>query len=360
MKLFTTEQVSKWHPDKYADQISDAIVDALIKEDPNARVAVETLVKGETVVVAGEVSPQVHNDYIIRQAVNKVANKLGYQATDIINLIGRQSSEIAKAVNQGEEIGAGDQGMMFGYATIESQSLLPWGFDLANRVISIIEDDVDFNPASPLKGDAKVQVTVDFEAESIETSLHTLLISVCHKEQYSLREIKDYVSNLILKNDIPLPNHNLLINPAGEWTIGGPIADAGLTGRKIVADQYGGYVPVGGGAFSGKDPSKVDRSASYMARHLAVQAIYKYAEEGLEWIQVQLAYAIGIAEPVSVAIATNLRPGNELLQEVEQWINSQDLTPKAIIEALQLNKNTDYERRAEGCHYYLHEPQKPE
>lgn len=360
MKLFTTEQVSKFHADKYADQISDAIVDALIKLDPNARVAVETLVKGTVVVLAGEISPRVHSDYVIRHAVNKVARKLGYEVTEVYNLIGKQSQEIASAVNKGELIGAGDQGMMFGYATIESQSLLPWGFNLANKIISIIEDDVDYNPNTILKGDAKVQVTVDFEAESIEKSLHTLLISVCHKEGLTIDYVKDYVAALLVAHEITEPSHRLLINPAGTWTVGGPEADAGLTGRKIVADQYGGFVPVGGGAFSGKDPSKVDRSASYMARHLAVQSIYKFAEEGLESIQVQLAYAIGVEEPVSVSIATTPRLNKELTEEIEAFIKSHDLTPKGIIKALSLTENTDYERRAEGCHYYLHEPQQTE
>lgn len=363
MKLFTTEQVSKWHPDKYADQISDAITDALIRIDPKARVAVETLVKGETVVVAGEVSPNVFRTEVIQKAIHRVANKLNYKVSTVYNLIETQSKEIAKAVDQETIQGAGDQGMMFGYATTESQSLLPWGFDLANKIISIIEDDVDFNPKTPLKGDAKVQVTVDFEAESIETSLHTLLISVCHHERYTLDEVKVHVSKLLDKHGIPAAI-KLMINPAGRWTVGGPAADAGLTGRKIVADQYGGFVPVGGGAFSGKDPSKVDRSGSYMARHLAVQAIYKYAEEGLEFIQIQIAYAIGVDKPVSVAIATNLNPrsekGKDLIPEITEWINSHDLTPKGIIETLKLTENTDYERRAEGCHYYLHEPQKPE
>src|SRR5690554_754764 len=276
MRLFSTEQVSKYHPDKACDQISDAILDAVLKEDPNARVAVETLWKGTTVVLAGEVTARFGYGWlkgIVEEAVYRVANKLKYKVEKIVNLIENQSPEIAKAVNQKDGIGAGDQGIMFGYATIESDSLLPWGFDLANRLISIIEDDVDYNEDTILKGDAKVQVTVDLDAPSPVESLHTLLISVCHKEGYELEYIKEYVQELLKANGIEIKsNVKLLINPAGTWTIGGPGADAGLTGRKIVCDQYGGFVPVGGGAFSGKDPSKVDRSASYMARHLAVSA----------------------------------------------------------------------------------------
>lgn len=357
MKLFSTEQISKFHPDKACDQISDAILDAILNIDKNARVAVETLWKGTTVVVAGEITykPFTWPDLkeLLENAVLNVARKLNYKVDKIINLVEAQSPEIANAVNTEEGIAAGDQGMMFGYATNESNSLLPWGFDLANRVISVIEDDVDYNPDTILKGDAKTQVTVDFEAPSIEESLHTLLISVCHKEGYTLEDVRDYIKSLLTLNNIPAPSHALIINPAGTWTVGGPAADAGLTGRKIVCDQYGGFVPVGGGAFSGKDPSKVDRSGAYMARYLATKAIYKYTEVGMRWIQIQLAYAIGVKEPVSVAFTTNVRD-TEVLESIQAWLNGFDLTPSGIINALQLVDNPSYERRAEGCHYYLH------
>lgn len=357
MRLFSTEQVSKWHPDKYADQISDAILDACLKEDRNARVAVETLVKGKTVVVAGEITANLQTplEELVQKAVDKVAYKLGYEVEQLVTFIEPQSPEIAKAVNQEDGIAAGDQGIMFGYATIESDSLLPWGFDFANQIISLIEDDVDYNPSTILKGDAKVQVTVDLDCSEPEDSLHTLLISVCHKEEVSLEHVQGYVQELLKVNGIELKQEvKLLINPAGAWTIGGPEADAGLTGRKIVCDQYGGFVPVGGGAFSGKDPSKVDRSASYMARHLAVSAIYKFAEEGLRWIEIQLGYAIGVKEPVSVTFRSNLRDP-EKIQELQAWINGFDLTPSGIINYLGLLENTNYERRAEGCHYYYHD-----
>jgi S-adenosylmethionine synthetase len=353
MKLFSTEQVSKWHPDKYADQISDAILDHCLRWDKNAKVAVETLVKGTTVVLAGEITAQVTYESI-KDVVHRVADKLGYKVDKIINLIEKQSTEIANAVIQNDgSVAAGDQGIMFGYATTESNSLLPYGFDLANRVISVIEDDVDYNKASILKGDAKVQVTVDFEKQP-EESLHTLLISVCHKERLELADVQDYMKHLLEANDIPMPSEKLLINPAGVWTVGGPEADAGLTGRKIVCDQYGGYVPVGGGAFSGKDPSKVDRSGSYMARYLATKAIYKFADQGLRWIQIQLAYAIGVKEPVSVAYVSNVRGDEELEAAIKTYLETFDLTPTGIINHLQLVEKTNYERRAEGCHYYLH------
>lgn len=354
MKLFSTEQVSKWHPDKYADQISDAILDHCLRWDKNARVACETLVKGTTVVIAGEITAQISMPSI-ENVVHGVANKLGYRVDKVYNLLEKQSPEIAKAVNQEDGVAAGDQGMMFGYATSESDSMLPWGFDLANRIISIIEDDVDYNPSTILKGDAKVQVTVDFEKQP-EESLHTLLISACHKEGYDLEDVREYIKSLLRNNDIPNAP-TLLINPAGTWTVGGPEADAGLTGRKIVCDQYGGYVPVGGGAFSGKDPSKVDRSGAYMARHLATKALIKFAEEGMRWIQIQLAYAIGVKKPVSVSFVTNVRD-KDTLQDIQAWLDQFDLTPSGIINALQLTEHPNYERRAEGCHYFLH--MKPE
>lgn len=362
MKLFSTEQVSKWHPDKYADQISDAILDDILKQDDNARVAVETLVKGTTVVVAGEISSSLITNLktLVVKAVHKVASKLRYEVKDIHYLIENQSLEIANAVNQTDGVAAGDQGIMFGYATSESESLLPWGFDFANRVISIIEDDVDYNPHTILKGDAKVQVTVNLSATSPEASLHTLLISACHHEYIKLQHVQLYIKDLLEENGITLdPQVRLLINPAGVWTVGGPAADAGLTGRKIVCDQYGGFVPVGGGSFSGKDPSKVDRSASYMARHLAVSSIYKFADQGLDWIEIQLAYAIGIKEPISVIFKSNLKDQGTI-QELQEFINKHDLTPSGIINFLGLTENTNYERRAEGCHYFLHMPKNEE
>lgn len=357
MKLFSTEQISKYHPDKACDQISDAILDAVLKEDPNARVAVETMWKGTTVIVAGEITAAITPGRLkamTDSAVDRVADKLKYKVERVIDLIEAQSPEIAKAVNQEDGAAAGDQGMMFGYATTESDSLLPWGFDYANQIISLIEDDVDYNPHTILKGDAKVQVTVDLDAPLPEVSLHTILISVCHKEGYSLTEVQDYIKLLLRNNGLELDAKvRLLINPAGTWTIGGPAADCGLTGRKIVCDQYGGYISVGGGAFSGKDPSKVDRSAAYMARHLAVRAIYEFAEEGLNWIEIQLAYAIGVKEPVSVTFRSNLKDADKI-KEIKALLDRFDLTPAGIINHLGLTENPNYEKRSEGCHYFLH------
>jgi S-adenosylmethionine synthetase len=332
-KLFSTEQVSKWHPDKYADQISDAVLTAALKADPHARVACETMVKDNVVVLAGEITTTADLDY--KAIVRKVANKLGYVVDNIINLLGVQSRQIGAAVDKN---GAGDQGMMFGYATRETESRLPLGFHIANGVIKRLEHDVEYNPTSPLRGDAKTQVTIDLDTGEVET----LLISACHQEWATLEQVRTHIKRLL-----PEFKEKLLINPAGRWTIGGPTADSGLTGRKIVCDQYGGYKPVGGGAFSGKDPSKVDRSGAYMARQIALDILQ--ANSNIQWAEIQLAYAIGVAEPVSVYVKTDRPEQDEQLQE---WVkNYYDLTPSGMIGHLKL-LTLDYEKLAEGCHFY--------
>lgn len=341
--MLSTEQVSKYHPDKYADQISDAILTEALRQDEESRVACETLVKNKTVIIAGEITTQAELDY--ERIVQQVAAKLNYQVDKIINLINQQSVEIATGVDSG---GAGDQGMMFGYATNETPVKLPYAFALANQIIQVLEDDLKNNRQSILRGDAKCQVTVAADQKTIET----ILVSACHQEGLSLLEVRNYLKNLLpekLKNV-----KQLLLNPAGLWTIGGPVSDCGLTGRKIVCDQYGGFCPVGGGAFSGKDPTKVDRSGAYMARYLAVEIVKKYqVSESL----VQLAYAIGVREPVSVDVkiktSEDLSKREKLEQElmITQWIKeNHDLTPQGIIKTLGLLK-VDYARLAEGCHY---------
>lgn len=335
MKLFSTEQISKYHPDKYADQISDAILTAYLKVDPTAHCGIETMVKGDSVILGGEITSTAKVDHGV--IVRRVADKLKYDFCEIIDYIGKQSDEINKAVISDENIGAGDQGMMFGYATDETESYLPLGFDIANKIIKVIEEDVENNPSTILKGDAKTQVTIDMDTNEI----YNVLISVCHKEEFSVSQVRTYIQKLISDKESPALVPFLQINPAGAWTKGGPVSDCGLTGRKIVCDQYGGYCPVGGGAFSGKDPSKVDRSASYMARKIAVDMVKKYGGT----CSVQLAYAIGVAEPVSVSVESSVA-GN-LSDEV---IKSYDLTPRGIIKTLDL-LNKDYEKIAEGCHY---------
>ena len=340
MRLFSTEQISKYHPDKYADQISDAILTECLSQDKNSHCGIETMVKDNTVILGGEITTNAKVDYI--EIVRRVANKLGYTVDSVINLIGKQSHEINEAVTSEKKIGAGDQGIMFGYATAETESRLPFGFDLANKIIAAIENDIDTNPNCPFKGDAKTQVTVDLDAEPTLDSVKTILVSVCHKQMAALDDVKAAVTKLIAgifgKHELP----ELIINPSGTWTLGGPTADCGLTGRKIVCDQYGGYCAVGGGAFSGKDPTKVDRSATYMARHLACKLLDIYQ---LKWCEVQLGYAIGIAEPVSVVVK------NDKNLPLEDYVRENyDLTPLGIIEKLNLI-DRDYERLAEGCHF---------
>jgi len=340
MRLFSTEQVSKYHPDKYADQISDAILTACLSQDKNSHCGIETMVKDNTVVLGGEITTAAKLD--VDFIVHKVARKLGYKVDKIINLIGQQSQEINNAVLSDAEIGAGDQGTMFGYATSETESRLPFGFDLANKIIKAIENDVENNPDTIFKGDAKTQVTVDLDKEPTFSSVKSILVSACHKEEVPLDVVKCQIEALIadIFNDNELPE--LIINPSGSWTIGGATADCGLTGRKIVCDQYGGYCAVGGGAFSGKDPSKVDRSASYMARVIACDLLERY---DLKWCEVQLGYAIGIAEPISVCVTND--KALDLSYEVKRLYA---LTPRGIIEKLSL-LDKDYECLAEGCHY---------
>ncbi len=339
MRIFTTEQVSKYHPDKYADQISDAILSECLRQDKNARVACECLCKGKTVVIAGEITTTAKINY--EEIIKRVAKKLKYEVDEIINLISEQSVEINSAVNR-DELCAGDQGIMFGYAYNDTYSYLPIGFDLANHIIHRLEKDTEQNPKTILKGDAKTQVSIDLDTDEVKM----ILVSVCHLEGLTIKEVETYLIKLL--DELIPASATLIINPAGTWTIGGPIADCGLTGRKIVCDQYGGYCAVGGGAFSGKDPSKVDRSATYMARKIAVDLVKKF---DLKTCEVQLSYMIGRKEPMSVEFKyTKKDKEYSLLPELKKDIlDVYDLTPTGIIKALNL-LDIDYESYAEGNH----------
>ena len=344
-RLFSTEQVSKYHPDKYADQISDAVLDACLRRDKNSRVACETMVKGNTVILAGEITTRAEINYA--EIVTGVAKKLGYQVDNILTYIQTQSPEIAGGVGSGVDLGAGDQGMMYGYACRETESLLPFGFDLANRIIAAIEKDVETNPDTVFKGDAKCQVTVDLDEKPTMDSVKKILVSACHVEDTTLEAVQRSIHEILWDCGVDTKKVEVIANPAGTWTIGGPAADCGLTGRKIVCDQYGGYCPVGGGAFSGKDPSKVDRSGAYMARKIACDLLQQF--EGIEWAEVQIAYAIGQSKPMSVNVKTN-DPGI-FDREAAKWITENyDLTPAGIITTLNL-LNENYEKLAEGCHF---------
>lgn len=352
MKLFSTEQVSKYHPDKFADQISDAVLDACLAQDPHSHVACETMVKGETVILAGEITTAATINYA--EIVQKVAQKLKYRVSNILTYIDRQSPEIAKGVGDGAEQGAGDQGMMHGFACADTETMLPFGFDLANKIIAAIEKDVETNPETCLLGDAKCQVTVNLLEPPTIHSVVKILVSGCHKPECNEEYVRHYLWEIAsgIVNDIQTHTGSeqredleYIINPAGAWTIGGPTADCGLTGRKIVCDQYGGYCPVGGGAFSGKDPSKVDRSGAYMARKIACDLIQRF---NMTVCNVQLAYAIGKAEPVSITVMCGDPAWDDKMAAYVK--NTYDLTPAGIIKELDL-LHENYEKLAEGCHY---------
>ena len=353
MRLFSTEQVSKYHPDKVADQVSDAILDACLAEDPNSHVAIETLVKADEIVLAGEITTSASVDY---EAIARgVYKDLGYEAKHVKQIVTTQSPEIARGVGGGKQQGAGDQGMMSGFACTDTGRMLPFGFWLANHIIELVSESESIGPR-PLLGDAKCQVTVDLDAPADMTSVRKILVSACHRAdlgggdpEKAVEFVRDYIKGLLLnvcgfKESDTL---QIIVNPAGPWTLGGPAADCGLTGRKIVCDQYGGYAPVGGGAFSGKDPSKVDRSGAYMARRIACDLLR--ADNSLGAVDVQLAYAIGVAEPVSVNVRT--RRGKFDKELAEMVAASYDLTPSGIIKHLDL-LHRKYREIAGGCHYF--------
>lgn len=332
-KLFSTEQISKYHPDKFADQISDAILGYCLAGDTDSRVACECLVKGRTAVLGGEITSKAKPTY--KEIVNRVAHKLGYKIDKVINLISEQSPEINKAVKNKTELCAGDQGIMFGYACDDTPALLPYALDLANNIIKRLELLKKLSGKHCiLQGDAKTQVTVNADNE-----IQTVVLSACHSSDVSLADVERYCRQHILHD---LPQDKIIFNPAGRWTIGGAEADCGLTGRKIVCDQYGGFCAVGGGAFSGKDPSKMDRSGAYMARLIACELLQ---EHSLKWCEVQLAYAIGVKEPVSIYIKND--KGLDLSEQVGRRY---DLTPYGIISRLKLH-SVDYEKISEGCHF---------
>ncbi|HGI3400319.1 TPA: methionine adenosyltransferase [Streptococcus agalactiae] len=321
--IYTSEQVSSGHPDKLCDQISDAIVTECLKYDKNSRVAVETLIKDNQVVVAGEVSTR--HFFNLEGIVKKVLELYGMEDIMVTNLLGVQSPDIAQGVDSG---GAGDQGIMFGYATDETPEFLPLPYVLATRVLEKLT-----NLAHPALGkDAKAQVTYDYENKRIET----FLVSIQHDEEVDLASVKRIVTQAMMSVAQRYRQNldfKVLVNPTGRFVLGGSYADAGVTGRKIVADTYGGFAHHGGGAFSGKDPSKVDRSAAYMARKIAKDFVREgYAKR----CEVQLAYAIGVAEPVGVYVST-VGTSDYPAEQLEGVVRERyDLTPQGLIKELNL------------------------
>ncbi|MGB8494214.1 MAG: methionine adenosyltransferase [Candidatus Acidiferrum sp.] len=340
--LFTSESVTEGHPDKIADQISDAVLDEVMRQDPNGRVACETLVTTGLVVVAGEITTSAHVDYddLIRNTVEQVGydNALfGFDANTcaVMCTIKRQSPDIAMGVDTG---GAGDQGLMFGFACDETDELMPMPIQLAHRLTQRLAEVRKSKKVDFLRPDGKSQVTVEYR-DGKPFRVDCVVISTQHSDTVPNEDLRHAVMEYVIRPIIPAhmldAKTKYHINPTGRFVIGGPMGDAGLTGRKIIVDTYGGYSRHGGGAFSGKDPSKVDRSASYMARYIAKNIVAAGLASRAE---VQLAYAIGVAEPVSVMVdtfGTGALPEEKITALVRENF---PLTPKAIIEALDLRK----------------------
>ncbi|MHA0272750.1 methionine adenosyltransferase [Mycoplasma sp. 48589B] len=337
-KLFSSESVGRGHPDKVCDQLSDAILDAYLSLDPDSKVAVECMASGHNIFIAGEVKSNADVDVI--EIAKNILKQLGYYTneTSFITDIKRQSEDISMGVELGDEIGAGDQGIMFGYATDETPEYMPLGITLAHALVRRAEKlrtSLEFKNA---KADMKSQVTLDY-TDPNNVFVDTVLMSIQHSKNYDEAEFKDYIKNHIILPVMEQYNlaepKNILINPTGNFVIGGPIGDTGLTGRKIIVDTYGGSARHGGGAFSGKDSTKVDRSAAYAARWIAKNIV---AAKLAKRVEIQIAYAIGIAKPVSIMIdtfGTNLVPEAVIEEAVSQIF---DLTPKGIIDALGLRR----------------------
>ncbi len=343
--LFTSESVSEGHPDKVSDAISDGILDAIIKQDPFARVACETFVTTGLVLVGGEITTSAYIE--VPDIVRKLVHEIGYnnaeykfdsESCSVLNAIHSQSPDIAMGVDKG---GAGDQGMMFGYACNQTPELMPMPIMYAHKLVKKLADIRKRNNGLMpyLRPDAKSQVTIEYDNENKPLRVEAVVISTQHDKDANQKKIKEDAINYVIKDVIPEKyldkKTKIFVNPTGKFEIGGPHGDSGLTGRKIIVDTYGGWAPHGGGAFSGKDPSKVDRSAAYAARHIAKNIVgAKLAKECL----VQIAYAIGIAKPVSIFIDTN-GTGAIPDMEISKMINKEvDLTPKGIIERLDLRK----------------------
>lgn len=353
--LFTSESVSEGHPDKVADQISDAILDAILEKDPMARVACEISVTTGLVLVFGEISTTAYVD--IQKIVRQTIKDIGYTRANygfdgdlvaVLVALDEQSSDIAMGVDEAletkekketDEIGAGDQGLMFGFAIDETPELMPLPIALSHRLVHRLAQLRKENHLAYLRPDAKSQVTVEYDDQQQPKRIDTIVISTQHDSNVSLEQIEKDMKELVINEVIPAnlldENTKYFINPTGRFVIGGPQGDAGLTGRKIIVDTYGGFARHGGGAFSGKDATKVDRSASYAARYIAKNIV---AAGLAKKVEVQLAYAIGVAQPVSISIdtfGTNTVPEDALIQAVR---DNFDLRPAGIIDMLDLRK----------------------
>ncbi len=361
-KTFTSESVSEGHPDKLADQISDAILDAFLKDDPDSRVACETLVKTDLVVIAGEISSNAKPDLetVVRSVINEVGydnDEVGFNGSkvEIVNAIGMQSNDIAQGVNEGTgtdtDQGAGDQGLMFGYATNETSVLMPAPITFSHLLVKK-QAEVRKNKVLPwLRPDAKSQLSFVYDEAGKPSYISAVVLSTQHDENVSFSDLEEGVRKEIIEKVLPsewlTSDTKVYINPTGRFVIGGPVGDCGLTGRKIIVDTYGGMARHGGGAFSGKDPSKVDRSAAYAGRYVAKNVVAAGLAEKCE---IQVSYAIGIAEPTSISIntfGTNAIPEEEIANLVSENF---ELKPKELIQMLDLKKPI-YQKTAAYGHF---------
>ena len=341
-QYFTSESVTEGHPDKLCDLISDSILDECLKQDRNSRVAVETFASGNTITIAGQITTKA--EFSVENLVREVIKEIGYDNASLdmdyrtckidVNIT-KQSPDIALGVDIG---GAGDQGIMFGYASNETENYMPYAIDMAHKLAKRLTE-VRKNKTIPyLRPDGKTQVTVEYE-EDKPKRIETILISTQHNADISQEELKKDVIEYVIKTVVPSnmmdENTKIYVNPTGRFVIGGPLGDTGLTGRKIIVDTYGGYARHGGGAFSGKDPSKVDRSAAYMLRHIAKNIVANgYADK----CEIQVSYAIGMKEPLSIYVNT-FGTGTKTDEELANLIKEKfDLTPNGIIKYLDLQK----------------------
>lgn len=355
-RLFTSESVSEGHPDKVADQISDAILDAILTKDPKARVACETSVTTGLVLVFGEISTTAYVDIqkVVRETIKRIGytqSKYGFDGDTVAVLVAidEQSPDIAQGVDEAlevrgkgqslDEIGAGDQGLMFGFAVNETPELMPLPISLSHHLVKRLADLRKSGEVVYLGPDAKSQVTVEYDEEGKPLRVDTVVISTQHTEEVDnetlKKDVMEQVINQIIPADLLDERTRYFINPTGRFVIGGPQGDAGLTGRKIIVDTYGGYSRHGGGAFSGKDATKVDRSASYAARYIAKNIV---AAGLAEKVEVQLAYAIGVAQPVSISINTFDTASVSEEKLIEAIRENFDLRPAGIIEMLDLQR----------------------
>ncbi len=363
---FTSESVSMGHPDKLADQISDGVLDALLAQDPNSRVACETMVTTGLAIIAGEITTKAVIDY--QDVVRNVIKEVGYtddqmgicnETCAVLVSLDRQSPDIAQGVDSdassGKDVGAGDQGLMFGYACNETPELMPLPIALSHRILNRLTEARQKGEVNWLRPDSKSQVTVEYDGDKA-VRVATVVVSTQHSPDVDNATIRDFVINKVIKPEIPAelmttePTYH--INPTGKFVRGGPHGDCGLTGRKIIVDTYGGWGRHGGGAFSGKDSTKVDRSAAYMARYIAKNVVAAGLADRCE---VQLAYAIGVSEPVSVLVdtqGTGKIDDGQLCEIVKELF---PLTPAGIIEHLQLRRPI-FRKTAAGGHFGRNDP----